>query len=481
VAGSIPTPTLARQAPGSQTTAQPRSAVASPTLVAAAPVLAGDSQPFLPTLPPPTPVVASTPVPPLEHQVAAPTDLNALRAAQRRANRQQRQGKVFGRTLLVLLGIGGLIAAALVFGRSYLYPTEWDPTLTPIVDEIQTERGLEFEHTVGLVEQPAAEFAQSVGRLSFDDAWLDSVPMWRALGMASGEPSVDSVGAALASRRLAVYDPDADRIYLLADAGTAAEGDLRIALERAFATQHGAGVTVDDQVVTGFTGVSPRQQLATDAVHEHIVAATGAQVEPTGSPADAPADAAAAPALPLPLEYEITAAEHLGPGLIAGAGLDPATITFRTALPGELGAALDDAAASAGAGTLQPGDRALAPPIALGNDDWSLVWGARLPAPGVDRLADVVIADSYRTIDRAGVICVVGVFETASPSDASFVLSRMETWVAGGPAESQATVTPIGATGVQLLSCDPGPEAATQPLPDAADALVNRQLERLTS
>jgi hypothetical protein len=486
--GSIPMPTVAKQAPGPHPAGGPQSSGATATLVAAAPVLAGGAQPFLPTLPPPTPVVATSPAPLIDHQATAPTDLNALRAAQRRAGRQQRQGKVFGRTLLVLLGIGGLIAAALVFGRPYLYPTEWDPTLTPIVDEIQTERGLEFEHTVGLVAQPAAEYAQSVGRLTFDDAWLDSVPMWRALGIAIGEPSIDSVGAALSARRLAVYDPDADRIYLLADSGAAAERDLRIALERAFAAQHGEGVSVDDQTVTGFTGVSSRQQLATAAVHDHIVGEIvgepAAQVEPTSaSPADAPPDAAPAapPApLPLPLEYEITAVEHLGPGVIAAAGLDPAAITFQAALSDELGAALDDMAVSTGAGTLQPGDRALAPPVALGNDDWSLVWGARLPAPSVDRLVDVVIADSYRTIDRTGVICVVGVFETASAADAAFVLSRMEAWATGGPAQSQAVVTAGGDTRVQVVSCDPGPEAAAQPIPGAADALVNRQLERLT-
>ncbi len=494
IAQSIATPPpTSRRTFVEQPTATSQSAVATATLVDVAPVLAGGAAPFLPTLPPPKPVVAATPAPVVE-QVAGSADLNALRAAQRRSSRQQRQGKMFGRTLLVLLGVGGLIAAALMFGRPYLYPTEWDAALTPIVDQIQTERGREFDHTVGLVEQPAAEYAATVGRLAFDDAWLDDVPMWRALGMASGEPTIDSVGAALAPRRLAVYDPDADRIYLLADSGVAADADLRVALERAFAVQHDTVATVDDQVVTGFTGVSSRQQLATAAVHDHLVAGSVADsvadsaAEPVAdaeSPAAVPADttAAASPPspLPLPLEYELTAVEHLGPGLIARAGLDRTTTSFETSLSDELGAALDDLAVSTAAGTLQPGDRSLAPPISLGNDDWSLVWGARLPEASVDHLVDVVVADSYRTIDRAGVICVVGVFETAVPSDAAFVLSRMQSWVAGGPADSQASATAVGDTRVQFSSCDPGAEAATPPIAGAADALVNRQLERLTS
>jgi hypothetical protein len=123
----------------------------------------------------------------------------------------------------------------------------------------------------------------------------------------------------------------------------------------------------------------------------------------------------------------------------------------------------------------------LAAPIPLGVDDWSLVWGARLPESTVDRMASVVVADSYRPIDRAGVICVVGVFETVSAADAAFVLSAMQTWVGASPAAAQASATSVGETRVQLRTCDPGAEASTAPLPGAVDALINRQLLRLAS
>ena len=77
---------------------------------------------MLPTLPAPKPLGTPVHTPATETVPTAP-DITALRSAQLRANRQQRHGKLFGRTLIVLLAIGGLIAAGLVFGRQYLFPT----------------------------------------------------------------------------------------------------------------------------------------------------------------------------------------------------------------------------------------------------------------------------------------------------------------------------------------------------------------------
>ena len=150
-----------------------------------------------------------------------------------------------------------------------------------------------------------------------------------------------------------------------------------------------------------------------------------------------------------------------------------------TPYPDNVGAALDDGARPTASGALQVGDRSLAPPVALGVDDWSLVWGARLPQPTVDQLASIVVADSFRPIDRGGLICAIAVFETANPTDAATVLAAMQTWAAAAPAGAQSTVTQLADTRVQLSSCDPGADAATVPQPGDVDALINRQLTRL--
>jgi hypothetical protein len=431
----------------------------------------------LPTLPPAKPMASPHTAPAIDSAPSAP-DMVALRSAQLKASRQQRQGKLFGRTLMILLVLGGLVAGALVFGRDYLFPTTWDPALTPIVDEIQTQRGVEFEHTVGLVEQAPGDYALTIGRLVVGDDWVGNVPVWRALGLTNGDPTVDGVAPAIGSDRLAVYDPDADRIYL--SAGTdpvAAERDLRIALEQAFAAQRRPPEAATDEPVPGFVGVSPIDDIVDDAVQAYVadrLAAGGQDSAAAVAPADSPAAV-----LPLPIEYELRAVEQLGEPLLAAADIDPASVTFDTPYPETLADALDDRPLPTASGALLDGDSSLATPAALGTDDWSLVWGARLPQSTVDRLVAVVAGDSYRPIDRAGVTCVVAVFESTSPTDAQYVLASMQAWVAAAPPASQAVTTLVSDTRVQLVTCDPGAEASTAPQPGVVDGLINRQLRRL--
>jgi hypothetical protein len=456
---------------------------ASPAGVAAAPTLpAAGSGPVLPTLPAPTSNATPIYTPPIESAPSTP-DINAFRSAQLRASRQQRKGKLFSRTMLALFAIGLLVAGAFYFGREYLFPTEWDPALTPIVDDIQNERSVEFDHTVGLVKQPSADYALTIGRLVVADDWLAQVPVWRALGLTTGEPTADGIAPALAATRLAVYDPDADRIYMSADASPeAAAADLRLALEEAYAAQNGAAPdATPDEVTTGFLGVSPPQQIVDAAIGTYLAERATALVA-TGTPSDAPlADAAGgtAAALPLPIEYELAAVDDLGEALLSAAGVDPMMVQFGVPYPENVAAGLDDGARPTASGALLVGDRSMAPPAALGVDDWSLVWGSRLPPSTVDQLASIVVADSFRPIDRGGLICAVAVFETTNAADGAAVLAAMQTWAAASPPGAQATVTQLGETRTQLTSCDPGASAATVPQPGTVDAVINRQLTRL--
>jgi hypothetical protein len=253
---------------------------------------------------------------------------------------------------------------------------------------------------------------------------------------------------------------------------------LRLALEEAFAAQQGAeDADVEAEQNTGLLGVSPPQEILEGAVKHYL---SHRETATASGPDDAPAvGAGPSSALPLPIEYELAAVDGLGEALLAAAGVDPSTVHFGTPYPEDLGAALDDGARPTPSGALQVGDRSLAPPAALGVDDWSLVWGSRLPQSTVDQLASILVADSFRPIDRAGVICAVAVFETANPTDTAAVLAAMQTWAAGSPAGAQTAVAQLSDTRVQLSSCDPGAEAAGVPQPGNVDALINRQLTRL--
>ena len=249
--------------------------------VPGAPTLPGGPNPSaraVPSLPASNPAAPPPIVEPIGSAPSTP-DITALRSAQLRASKQQRQGKLFGRSLLAFVLIGGLIAAALVFGRSLLFDTSWDAQLTPIVNEVEAARGAEFDETVTLEVVSVEELGERQRAATIGDGWVDRVPEWRALGLATGSVTAESVGSALASSTVAMYDPDTGRIYLAEDvAPDAAAADLRVALEQAFDAQNGAargGASAESSVNAGFVGVSSLDVIATRAVDEVIAVGRG--------------------------------------------------------------------------------------------------------------------------------------------------------------------------------------------------------------
>jgi hypothetical protein len=120
-------------------------------------------------------------------------------------------------------------------------------------------------------------------------------------------------------------------------------------------------------------------------------------------------------------------------------------------------------------------------PFSLGSDDWTMVWRNRLPAASVDTLVAATSADSIRTFERAGTMCVGAVFEAGNEMFAAALLLDLGAWAAAAPVESQATATQLAPTYVQLTTCDPG-AAVTQGLnPVAVEMVVTNQLARLAA
>ena len=406
--------------------------------------------------------------------VGAAPDLHALRSAQLRANRQERQGKLFGRTLLTFLVIGGVFAGALFFGRDYLFPTKWNPELTPVVDQIQIASGREFDHALPLVVQPADEYAATVSRVVLGDEWLSHVAEWRALGLAGGDSAID-VGATLAARWRAVYDPVSDTIYRSDSADSATmTAHIRSALEAAFADQLApdpdrGDSAVASEVTVRLAGVSSPQVIAERAVDSFIL-----ERQTAGSTAEIYSSA-----IPTPIAYQLAAINQLGEAILVDAGVDPATAVAGVRSEAIATALADTIQPLATAVALAPGDIPSADPVALGNDDWSLVWDAHLPSSTVSQLLAIVTANSYQPFGRSGTTCVSGVFETANDVDGGAVLIALQQWAVAAPPTSQVMVSAVTTTRVQLVTCDPGAEALSTLDPSSADALVQRQLGRL--
>lgn len=481
---TLPPTVVAPATPRSVAPASPQPAATQPVVPPVAHVAGAPTTntppivgaPILPTLPPapaaaPIPMATSA-IDQFDVHQATQADLRALRTAQLRASRQSRRsGRVFGRTLLVLAVLGAVAGAAFTFGRDFLFPIEWDPRLTPVVDEIQAQRGADFVHTVGLVVQPDDDFALTATQLTIGDEWVVRIPEWRALGLVAGDPTVAGIAADVAAGRLAVYDPATDRVYMPESADpVVARSDLRVALEQAFDAQLG-DLPATPAPASALAGVSAPDVIAQRSVDDFLARRDAGAAPPSASVRTAN--------LPLPIEYEVVAGHTFGEAVLRAAGVEPDTATFATDVSSVLGTVLDDAPVIAEPAPVQLGERPLAEPVPLGVDDWSLVWASRLPEATVAQIVPIVAADSYHPIDRSGTTCVSGVFETRSPEDAGVLLAAMTEWVAASPAGAQATATTLSDTRVQLIACDPGPDVAVATSSRAVTSLIDRQLVRL--
>lgn len=467
-----PAPAAVRAAP--QPTLPPAAPVATPAPAMTPSIPAG----ALPTLPPAAPAMSPVMTAPIETAPSTP-DLNALRSAQLRAKKQQNKGKMLSRSLLAFVLIGVAAGGALLFGRDYLFSVDWDRSLTPIVDQIQLERGQEFDHAVGLIIEPPDAYAETVSELVLGADWSSRLPAWRALGLVGGDATASSVAAALATNVSAVYEPDADVIYRLAGATDVAP--LRIALEEAWVAQVGVepATAADgdvesapaDPTAAGLLGTSSVESIVRRAVD--LAALEARTSQPMGG-------VVAGSGLPLPVAYELQAGGELGAALLATADLSPTTFEYGMPFPETLVGAFDDTPSRAAPPVLREGDIPADPPVALGVDDWGLVWGAKLPASSVDRMTEVLTRDVYRTFTRGTASCFVAVFETDTEPRGALLLSALIGWSSSAPAKAQAVATQLSPTSVQLEACDPGADA---PVPDASsvDGVIARQIARLSS
>ena len=448
---------------------------------------------LLPVLPASNPAAPPPMVDALAAAAPEPT-LQALKAAQLRLRREQRQGRLVGRTLLVFMLIGALLAGAMTVGRAIWFPTDWEPELIPIVDDIQQTLRIEFDHAVPVVVQSADVYSTELLTATIGADWSESVPAWRALGLTEGDVTPASVAAALGQRQPAFYDPTTGTIHQRQDIEPE---QLRPALEVALLaalrdqSQPAATATPDavEQPVGGdpslperpapndvaaFTGVSDRLTLAVRAVDAYLIDRSIVDVFDATTPAFSPIE------LPIPIAYEIAAGARLGEAILVSAGSDAKLVAIGDQ-PLDAGRDwLDDQPIIGPNPLLAADDRAIEAPIAIGIDDWTLVWGARLPVATVDRLTRIVTGDSYQLFIRNQRVCFAGAFQTANATAAGSLFTAMQQWAATSAIGSQAIASQLGLTTVQIEACDPGPLATILPDPGAVGSLIDRQIARLT-
>ena len=424
----------------------------------------------LPTLPASNPSAPPQMVDNVGGTPAVP-DIHAVRSYQLRAERDRRRGKVIGRAVMFVVLLAAAAAVAVFFGRDLLFPTQWDSSLTPLVDDVQVARGQDFTDTVPLRVVDDEEYVSVALSTVLGDDWAELLPQWRALGIANGGATADATTAAVVAWRPAIYDPEAETIYRAASAdpeAEATEAASRLALEEAYEHQQGVTphATFPDEA-NGVMGVSSPQEIASHAIDRALLVGSSERPE-----LDATIQT------PLPVLYELLAIDVFGQPLLEAEAIDPAPI-YGDDYPDDVLDLLAVDAVRASFGLLPNEAQSLAPPTALGAEGWRLVWQNRLPPSTVDRLTSIMTADVYQPVMLGTSACFSAVFETANDLDGAELLAAMTTWVGAAPVEAQAIATPVSPTRVEVQACDPG-TSVDQPVDAAGVAtVIDRQLARL--
>jgi hypothetical protein len=431
----------------------------------------------LPRLPDSEPVAA----PPMATMTSSTTVAPSVRSTAATKGRKKHKRRRFGKLILAMFVLAGLVGAALLYGRDYLFPEDWDKSVVPAVDALQLSSGLEFAEPVTVNTLPSVEYSARVSGFMFgavlDAEWPTAIPRWRALGLVDGEPTVESVSAAVSTWKPAYYDPADGQIYRDATAtGAAADVAIREALAAALVDQLTAGEPAPAADPSAPAVVVP----PTASLARLAVADLGAEL--VAGPTTTESDPVALAALPVLLAHRLIGADDLGPAVLASVGVDPDRDTAIAGFDVDVAAALDVPWTAAPVPAMIEGDTQDGEAVARGSDFWYSVLASYLPAETAADAANSIVADLYVPAIRGAQQCVYGTFTAATPEVLGVLQIAAVGWAGAAPLQAGATATTLadGAT-VQLSTCDPGTAAGTTRTPDVASALVARQIARLSA
>jgi hypothetical protein len=433
----------------------------------------------MPRLPDSDPAAA----PPMATMVSSTQNhIPAAKSSAAVKGRKKRKRNRFGKIVVVLVLLAGLVGGALMFGRDYLFPEDWNKDVVPAVEALQLRSGLEFADPVPVITLPETEYAAKVAGAMFGPGlgteWLSSVPRWRALGLVDGEPTLESVNGVVSAWMPAFYDPADGHIYRTSSgtASTASTVALRDALAAALVHQLGGDSPAPAPVAD--PSAPAVVASATDSLARLAVDDFGAEVI-AGSTTPDPDRSAFAP-LPVPLAHRLIGVDDLGAPIVASLGGVADRAGAITGFDVDVTGVLDVPWTAAPVPALIAGDTQDGAAAARGSDFWYTVLAAYLPADTAADAADSIGADLYSPAIRGAQQCVYGTFTAASPDSLGVLQISLIAWAELAPTQAGASATTLadGVT-VQLVTCDPGTGPDATRAPDVAAGLIARQLARL--
>ena len=361
--------------------------------------------------------------------------------SQQKQRRKSRRGPKLFLTLVVL---AGMVAAGVVFGRPYLFPSGWDATTEPYAVAVETARGVEYAEAITVVTEPTPDYTlRLVGEFVPD--WTADEEMWRSLGLLNGAASPNSVAGVMTGWQDALYSTQDGQVYQDA-AATGPQGDAAIvaamtaaSLDQEFGwSTEQQSRTLDDQAST--LAEVDRQARA-------VVAASPFAVDVD-------------PVEPGPLAFVPPVAGYRALAPISYAEFGAPTQAAQNPLSsigiGGPGPLTSEPLVAAPNPVMIGTDAQVSSPRPLDRSFWYLVFAGYLDSRTAYQASEAVVESSISMADRAGTSCVYATFAGGGVDETATLRSSLEAWSVAVPAEFGAGVTVLADGTLQLVSCDPG-------------------------
>ena len=411
------------------------------TIDAGATPLIPGSQPGPITLPPATQPDQSG------ARLAAPVSPLAVEIPQR-APAKKRRGRSGLKLVFLLVVLGAIVAAGIVFGRPYLFPDDSAENAKPYATAVESVTGSEFAEPLTVTAEPTTTYQpRSTTQLVGDFA--EQVPTWRALGLATGDVTEAGMVELVEGWEPAMYSTVDGQIYHDDTLATPAlEAELTSAMATAWLDQQfGWALGQTDRSLDAAAMTSAEVQAQSEAIlaaseydNELVTPSTGPLLY-----------------LPAVISYQILAPSMYAPLLAPVAegaenplsSLDAPQATWAGGLASEV---LELASAA----TLTEGDVVVGSPAAMDRSFWYLVFAGFLDAPTAYAASESIVESALTITERAGTTCAYATFSGGDLIQTQTLRSAMESWVGLTPPEMASAFT-VGADGnLQMQSCDPG-------------------------
>ena len=351
----------------------------------------------------------------------------------------------------MLVVLGGVAAAGVVFGQSYLFPNDWDDAVAPYAQAIEASRGVDFSESLSITAEPSATFAARL-QAQLAPVSPQELAQWRALGLVSGVVDESTLAAQLSSWQDVLYSTTDGQVYHdVAVAGAELDAQLLEALAAASLDQEfGWSVgqpqrTLDAAAATSAEVLRQVRQIRTSST---FGAVAGPAPTTTATTTTTTAQVAA---LPPVIGYRV-----LAPQVFAefDGTTDPNPLLGLGAVgPGPPGV---DVPVAAGPPTMLDGDTFVDTASAHDRSFWFLAFGGFLDGPTALSASEAIVENTLTNAVRGATDCVYATFSGSGVEQTETLRSALTTWVAAAPLEFASSFTTLADGSLQLTSCDPG-------------------------